>query len=156
MLARDEDAAWQPQSLRIDFDLRAARMPRKPRLHVDGGFYHVILRGNHRDPIFFHPADRVSFASLVRDTTDRFRMRVHAYCRMSNHVHLLMQVSDVPLGRAMMHTASRFARHIQWLRFTTGAFLRTTLSRHPGGGGFVSARTGSVYSPQSRASRYHH
>ena len=30
-------------------------MPRKPRLHVPGGFYHVILRGNGRQDIFFDP-----------------------------------------------------------------------------------------------------
>jgi hypothetical protein len=27
-------------------------MPRLPRLHVPGGCYHVILRGNHRENIF--------------------------------------------------------------------------------------------------------
>src|SRR5690606_13131652 len=29
----------------------AARMPRSPRLHVPGACYHVILRGNHREPL---------------------------------------------------------------------------------------------------------
>ena len=29
-----------------------ARMPRLPRLHVPGGCYHVVLRGNHREDIF--------------------------------------------------------------------------------------------------------
>ena len=33
-------------------------MPRPPRLHVDGGFYHVILRGNHREAIFFNSEGR--------------------------------------------------------------------------------------------------
>ena len=100
-----------------------ARMPRKPRLHVDGAFYHVILRGNHREAIFFRPADRDMFASLVAEMLGRFRMRVHAYCWMTNHVHLLMQVSDAPLGRAMMRIASRFARHMQRHRLTTGHFF---------------------------------
>jgi REP element-mobilizing transposase RayT len=98
-------------------------MPRKPRLHVDGAFYHVILRGNHREQIFFRPADRDLFSSLVGEMIERFRMRVHAHCWMSNHVHLLMQVSDVPLGQAMMRIASRFARHMQKQRPTTGHFF---------------------------------
>jgi putative transposase len=100
-----------------------ARMPRKPRLHVDGAFYHVILRGNHREAIFFCPADRDVFASLVAEMLERFRMRVHAYCWMTNHVHLLIQVSDAPLGRAMMRIASRFARRMQRDRPTTGHFF---------------------------------
>ena len=49
-------------------------MPRPPRLHVEGGFYHVILRGNHREPIFFCAADRDGFASLVGEVIERFRV----------------------------------------------------------------------------------
>jgi putative transposase len=95
-------------------------MPRAPRLHVEGGFYHVILRGNHREAIFFTPGDRDRFAALAAEVIERFRMRVHAYCWMTNHVHLLMQVSDVPLGRAMMRIAGRYARATQKRRATTG------------------------------------
>ena len=95
-------------------------MPRPPRLHVEGGFYHVILRGNHREPIFFGAADRDRFAELVGEVIERFRMRVHAYCWMTNHVHLLMQVSEVPLGQAMQRIASRYARTLQHDRATTG------------------------------------
>lgn len=87
-------------------------MPRKPRLHVDGAFYHVILRGNHRDSIFFRAADRDRFAALVAENIERFRMRVHAFCWMSNHVHLLVQVADIPLGRALMRIAGRYAREL--------------------------------------------
>jgi hypothetical protein len=47
-------------------------------------------------------------------------MRVHAYCWMTNHVHLLMQVSEVPLGRAMLRIAGRYARQVQRRRRTTG------------------------------------
>jgi hypothetical protein len=32
-------------------------MPRRPRLHVPGGFYHVTLQGNHHNNIFFRPVD---------------------------------------------------------------------------------------------------
>ena len=94
--------------------------PRPSRIHVEGRFYHVILRGNHREDIFFRPQDRDRFASLVAEVIERFRMRVHAYCWMTNHIHLLMQVSDVPLGAAMMRIASRYARATQKHRPTTG------------------------------------
>jgi len=33
-------------------------MARKPRLHVPGGLYHVMLRGNARKDIFFRAEDR--------------------------------------------------------------------------------------------------
>jgi 1,2-phenylacetyl-CoA epoxidase PaaB subunit len=44
-------------------------MPRKLRIHVAGGFYHVTLRGNHRRDIFRDPADRALMESLVADAT---------------------------------------------------------------------------------------
>lgn len=96
------------------------RMPRPPRIHVDGGFYHVILRGNHQEPIFFVPSDRHRLAEIVGEVIERCGMRVHAYCWMTNHIHLLMQVGDVPLGRAMMRIAGRYAREVQRRRPTTG------------------------------------
>lgn len=98
-------------------------MPRRPRLHVDGAFYHVILRGNHRQNIFFTTADRTRFLDIVCEVIERFRMRVHAYCLMSNHVHLAIQVSDIPLGPAMMRVASRYARERQRNLNTTGHFF---------------------------------
>ena len=39
---------------------------------------------------------------------------------MTNHVHLLMQISEEPLGRAMMRISSRYARATQHRRPTTG------------------------------------
>jgi putative transposase len=95
-------------------------MSRPPRLHIDGGFYHVILRGNHREAIFFCPTDRDRFSAGVAEVIERFGMRVHAYCWMTNHVHLLMQVGDVPVGRAIQRIASPYARAVQKRRKTTG------------------------------------
>jgi hypothetical protein len=40
-------------------------MPRKPRLHVPGGFYHVTLRGNHQEDIFGAPEDRKVLNDIV-------------------------------------------------------------------------------------------
>ena len=34
-------------------------MARKPRLHIPGGLYHVILRGNARQDVFFVDATRI-------------------------------------------------------------------------------------------------
>ena len=33
-------------------------MPRLPRLHVPGGCYHVVMRGNHCEDLFSTPHDR--------------------------------------------------------------------------------------------------
>lgn len=45
-------------------------MPRPPRIHVRGAFYHVTLRGNHRQDIFFTAADRHLFTDNLAQTMD--------------------------------------------------------------------------------------
>ncbi len=95
-------------------------MARPLRLHLPGGFYHVTLRGNHRQAIFRTPEDRDLLASIVADVTDRLEARVHAYCWMTNHIHVLLRVSDVPLGKVILRIASQYARRFQERVETTG------------------------------------
>ena len=87
-------------------------MPRKPRLHVAGGVYHVILRGNHREPLFGADKDRAYLNALVGDVVARFGLRIFAYCWMTNHLHLAVQVGDTPLDKPMQRLAMRYALHI--------------------------------------------
>jgi REP element-mobilizing transposase RayT len=87
-------------------------MPRKPRLHVAGGVYHVILRGNHREPLFGADKDRAYLNALVGDVVARFGLRIFAYCWMTNHLHLAVQVDDTPLDKPMQRLAMRYALHI--------------------------------------------
>jgi putative transposase len=87
-------------------------MARKPRLHVPGGVYHVMLRGNAGQDIFFSDGDRTVFYLLVQEGIERFGHRVHGFCLMRNHVHLLIQVAQIPLARAMQNLAFRYTRWI--------------------------------------------
>jgi REP element-mobilizing transposase RayT len=87
-------------------------MPRRPRLHVAGGVYHVILRGNHREPLFGADRDRAYLNALVGDVAARFALQVFAYCWMTNHLHLAVRVGDTPLSVPMQRLAMRYSRHI--------------------------------------------
>ena len=46
-------------------------MPRLPRLHVPGGFYHVVLRGNRRQALFDSHQDREELNKLVAESLER-------------------------------------------------------------------------------------
>ena len=95
-------------------------MSRRPRIHVPGAFYHVTLRGNHRQDIFFKDDDRVVFLDILAETITRFGSRVHAYCLMTNHVHMVVQSGIIPLWRVMHRVAGIYARRIQQRLDTTG------------------------------------
>jgi REP element-mobilizing transposase RayT len=85
-------------------------MSRKPRTHVPGGFYHVILRGNSRREIFKDAADRYQWQGYLQDGVDFYGSRIHAYCWMTNHVHMAVQVGQQQLGRFVGTVATRYAK----------------------------------------------
>ena len=85
-------------------------MARKPRIHVSGGLYHVMLRGNGGQAIFSDDADRGRFCALVAEGVERFGHRIYAYCLMPNHVHLAIQVGEMPASRIVQNLAFRYTR----------------------------------------------
>ena len=87
-------------------------MARKPRLHVPGGLYHVILRGNARQDVFLTAGDRHCFYGLLAEGVVRFGYRVHAFCLMSNHVHLALQAGDSGLSAGMQNLSFRYTRYL--------------------------------------------
>lgn len=87
-------------------------MARKPRIHLPGGIYHVILRGNGGQVVFLTDADRCRFFLLLQEGGCRFGYRVHAFCCMTNHIHLVVQAGEIPLSRSMQNLSFRYTRWI--------------------------------------------
>jgi REP element-mobilizing transposase RayT len=95
-------------------------MARKMRIHYPGAVYHVILRGNARQEIFFDELDRSRFFLLMQEGVERFGHRVMAFCLMTNHVHLAIQVGEVPLSRIVQNLAFRYSRWVNWRKKRVG------------------------------------
>ena len=95
-------------------------MVRKPRIHLSDGFYHVILRGNAGQPVFLADVDHYRFFLLLQEGTCRFGYRVHAFCCMTNHIHLVLQAGDIPLSGGMQNLSFRYTRWINWREQRTG------------------------------------
>ena len=89
-------------------------MARPLRIHTPGGYHHVTARGNDRLPIFIDDEDRWSFLRLLADANDRFGSELHAYCLMTNHVHLVVEDHQANLSKVLRHVkgvhAQRFNR----------------------------------------------
>jgi len=92
-------------------------MARKSRIHYPGAVYHVILRGNAGDPIFFNDQDRYRLYLFLQYAVEKFGCRIHGYCLMRNHIHLVLQVGEIPLSRIMQNISLRFTK---WINFTQG------------------------------------
>ncbi len=76
-------------------------MARKPRVEFEGAVYHVIARGNRRSAVFHDPADYEAYLTRLQRYQQRDRLTCFAYVLMANHVHLLVESSEIPLSRTM-------------------------------------------------------
>jgi len=74
-------------------------MPRPLRPIAEGMVYHVINRGNGRQPVFFCDEDYLAFLRAVADLKQRKPFELHGYCLMTNHMHLLLRPLEVPVSR---------------------------------------------------------
>ena len=65
-------------------------MARRSRYILPGVAVHIIQRGVNRVPCFRAEADYLVYLSHLRQLSPRHDCAVHAYCLMTNHVHLLV------------------------------------------------------------------
>jgi putative transposase len=65
-------------------------MPREARFVMPGIPLHVVQRGINRQSCFFSEADYGTYLHFLGSSATRFGCSVHAYCLMTNHVHLLI------------------------------------------------------------------
>ncbi len=85
-------------------------MSRPLRLEFEGAFWHVTSRGNERKDIFREDRDRLLFLSLLAAAVKRFRWRLHEYCLMTNHYHLVIETPFRTLAKGMHWLNSEYAR----------------------------------------------
>jgi putative transposase len=76
-------------------------MARPLRLEYPGAHYHITTRGNARQAIFGDDTDRQTLLGILAATVRQFGWRVHAYCLMGNHYHLLVETPQPNLSRGM-------------------------------------------------------
>ena len=91
-------------------------MARPLRLEFPGAIYHVTSRGDRREAIYKHDADRTDFLRILEKSLGRFNAQVLAYCLMGNHYHLVLHTRSANLSRLMrqingVYTQSFNKRH---------------------------------------------
>ena len=66
-------------------------MARPLRIEYPEAFYHIIQRGNERKAIFLSPKDREKFFYYLGVLHNRYAVKVHTYCLLDNHYHLILE-----------------------------------------------------------------
>lgn len=69
-------------------------MARHPRLIFPGLAVHIVQRGNNRNACFSADGDYLTYLAYLRRLCPKYACEVHAYCLMTNHVHLLLTPAE--------------------------------------------------------------
>jgi putative transposase len=87
-------------------------MPRQQRYFVPGVAAHIVQRGHNRAACFRHDNDYLLYLLHLRELSARHGCDLHAYCLMTNHVHLFLTPATAQACVSLMRDlGQRYVQH---------------------------------------------
>jgi putative transposase len=85
-------------------------MPRCPRSDLPDGIYHVTARGTGGILVFVDDADRAVFTRLLWQAVEMFELRLHAWCVLGTHFHVVAECRREELSTALHRVNGVYAQ----------------------------------------------
>ena len=98
-------------------------MPSRPR-DRSPGIHHVWVNATGNWPYFADQIDRITWIRLLTRVLDRFDWRCVAFCQMTTHFHLLVEVPDVSLALGMEYLNREYSKFFNRRHSRYGHFVR--------------------------------
>lgn len=73
-------------------------MPRKSRKMSPLNYYHIIIRGNNKQDLFFDELDKNKFIKELIKTKEKYHYSLYAYVLMPNHIHICIKDNEDSLS----------------------------------------------------------
>jgi putative transposase len=86
-------------------------MGRKRRVWSPDHFYHIVMRGNRRDPLFQDEEDVKAFMRILNEVHEKTPIEIASYCLMTNHYHLLLRTKHTHISKVMSFINTYYARY---------------------------------------------
>lgn len=86
-------------------------MGRKLRILSPLYFYHIVCRGNRRDPLFMDERDIQAFIFILRRIHERFPFEIASFCLMTNHYHLQLKSQEHSISKIMALLNKQYANY---------------------------------------------
>ena len=90
-------------------------MSRPPRVLSKTGLYHILFRGINRQDLFEENADFQKILEIIKDVKEEMQFKLHAYCLMTNHVHLFIEEKDFGDIKKIMHKT--LTKYVGWYNY---------------------------------------
>lgn len=89
-------------------------MGRPPRLLLPGFPHHVVQRGHNRNAVFIEASDYEYYLANLGEWKQKYAVEVHAWCLMSNHVHLVLTPRErgTAISDLMRRLSARQCRYV--------------------------------------------
>lgn len=89
-------------------------MPRASRPVLPNYPHHIIQRGHNRQVVFVSDKDCLYYLENLKKWKKELGCKVHAYCLMTNHIHMIVDPGDRPesLSSLMKRVAGRQTRYV--------------------------------------------
>jgi len=87
-------------------------MPRRARVVFEGVGHHITQRGNYRQNVFEDDSDKRKYVEFIREYSEKYGMKIYAYCLMSNHVHFIAApVKEDSLAMTFKYANMRYSSY---------------------------------------------
>ncbi len=114
-------------------------MPRAPRIEFENACYHIMARGNRREPIVFGDDDRKLFVKTLSEAATRYHWEIFAWVLMDNHYHFVLRTPKANLVEGMQwlqnaYTRRLNAKHQLWGHLFGGRYRSILIENEDSGG----------------------
>ncbi|MGB9629275.1 MAG: transposase [Thermodesulfobacteriota bacterium] len=86
-------------------------MSRPLRIEYPGAFYHITSRGNEKRSIYQTEKDYQRFIGYLESATERYGAKIHCFCLMPNHYHLLLETPRGNLHSILHHLNTSYTNY---------------------------------------------
>lgn len=84
-------------------------MGREARVEIPGYFYHIIVRGQRKNPIFFSHEDYIFYLKILSINLRKLNYNINAFCLMKNHIHILTKHEEFAFEKLMKPLQTTYA-----------------------------------------------
>lgn len=96
---------------------------RPTRISMINGLFHITTRCNNKNFYFKKEEDFEEYLKIVDKARKKYAFKLHAYCLMSNHAHLLISTpTEDNLSKLMQYINGQYARNYNYRHKRTGHF----------------------------------
>ena len=99
-------------------------MTRKNREYSKTNIYHVIIKGIDSQDIFYDDRDKQVFLEKLIETKRNIDYKIYAYCLMNNHVHMVIEIEDKFLSKAIQSLNIRYNRYFNKKYMRSGTLFQ--------------------------------